>query len=103
MRFKVPLAYLGLECVPARDKDVVVDLDSESRALVEKVGEGAEDEFAEVVESVNTKVFARVRPIDGKRTTRKRGYATAWQDYHAEMGPFSASCPCELAQRHHWM
>ena len=73
MRFKVPLAYLGVEGVPAEDKDVVVDIDPESRALMETVGHGPDDDFAEVVESENTKVFARVRSV-GRRTDRPEQY-----------------------------
>lgn len=74
MQFHVPLGFLGVKGVPNKDDDVIVDLDSGSRDLVTIIGSGPSDDFDDVVESINTKVFARVRPI-GRSTDHPKSYS----------------------------
>lgn len=71
MKFKVNLAYLGAD-IDANDddlSDVVVILDHHGRSLIEIRGKGPEDNIPEVAESINSKVFARVRSV-GRATDR---------------------------------
>jgi hypothetical protein len=70
MKFKVNLSYLGSDNTNEDDlSDVVVILDNHGRSLIEIRGKGPEDNIPEVVESINTKVFARVRSV-GRTTDR---------------------------------
>ena len=62
MNFKVSLEYLGIDSY-YKENTIIVILDEEGRSLVIMYLSGSEDSIPEVVESVNTKVFARVRSI----------------------------------------
>jgi hypothetical protein len=64
VNLKGSLEYLGVDNPFRRNSTtIVVILDEEGRSLVELHGTGPVDDIPEVVESVNSKVFARVRTV----------------------------------------
>jgi hypothetical protein len=64
MKFTVNLAYLGADIAEAGDTtDVVVIFDNYARSLIEIRGKSPYDSIPEVVESLNSKVFARIRSV----------------------------------------